>query len=124
MRAYIAQVNEDNVEEFLKGYYDTYGGFDNGFFEQIASERGNTRLSNGEVVKVMKAIIDKYEGTALSDEKEKALQKVKSVYEDYRNKPANTRFSNEGGSWWFRLWGTDVLDVLDDAVETLIKSES
>ena len=124
MKAYIAQVNEDNVEEFLKGYYDTYGGLDNGFFEQIASERGNTRLSNGEVVKVIKAIIDKYDGTSLSDEKEKALQKVKSIYEDYRNKPANSRFSNESGSWWFRLWGADVLDTLDDAVETLIKSES
>mgnify|MGYP004556136397 FL=1 len=124
MQTYIKEINQDNVIDFLNGYYDTYSGFDNGFFEQIASERGKTRLSNGEVVKVMKALIDRYAEATLEDDAKDALEVVKRIYEEYKDKPANERFSNEGGSWWYRLWGCDDLDKLDDAVETLLDSNA
>ena len=124
MQTYIKEINQDNVIDFLNGYYDTYSGFDNGFFEQIAAERGKTRLSNGEVVKVMKALIDRYAEATLEDDAKDALEVVKRIYEEYKDKPANERFSNEGGSWWYRLWGCDDLDKLDDAVETLLDSNA
>ena len=120
MQAYIKYVNKDNVEEFLKGYYSEKNCFDNGFFEQIAAERGSTRLSNGEVVPVIKAIIDYYSDKSLSEKGQEALKEVKNCYEEYRDKEPNARFRNEDGSWWYRIWGCDILDKLDDAVETLL----
>lgn len=121
MKTYIAEINSDNVEDFLKGYYKEKNCFDNGFFEQIAAERGNTRLNNKAVKQVIKAIIDKYSNAELDDEQKDALETVKSIYEDYRNKPDNERFANESGGWFYRLWGVDILDKLDDAVEKLIE---
>ena len=120
MQAYIKYVNKDNVEEFLKGYYAEKNCFDNGFFEQIAAEIGSTRLSNGEVVPVIKAIIDHYSDKSLSEKGQEALKEVKNCYEEYRDKEPNARFRNEDWSWFFRLGGCDILDKLDDAVETLL----
>ena len=120
MKAYIAEINSDNVEDFLKGYYKESSWYDNGFFEQIAAERFNTRLNNKTVKQVIVAIINKYSNVELDEDKKDALETVKSIYEDYRNKPDDKRFANETGGWWYRLWGVDILDKLDDAVEKLI----
>ena len=56
----------------------------------------------------------------LDEDKKDALETVKSIYEDFRNKPDGERFANQSGGWWYRLWGVDILDKLDDAVEKLI----
>ena len=72
----------------------------------------------------MKALIDRYAEATLEDDAKDALEVVKKAYEEYQGKPANERFSNESGSWWYRLWGCDDLDKLDDAVETLLDSNA
>ena len=123
MQAYIKKINKDNVEDFLKGYYSEKNCYDNGFFEQIAAERGSTRLTNSEVVPVMKAIIDHFSSKTLSKKGQEALQKVTNIYEEYRDKNANERFRNEDGSWFYRLGGRDILDKLDDAVEALLNDK-
>lgn len=120
MKTYIAEINADNVEDFLKGYYTESSWYDNGFFEQIAAERGGTRLNNKAVKQIIVAIIHKYSNVELDEDKKDALETVKSIYEDYRNKPDGERFANQSGGWWYRLWGVDILDKLDDAVEKLI----
>lgn len=123
MTCIIKNVNESNVEEFLKGYYDTYDWFDNGFFEQIAAEEEDVRLTNEEVVKVMEAIVNKYKGTKLSDEKEKAFAIVNDTYEKYKNDTPTALFSNKSTAC-ARFLGFDILDKLDDAVEILIKQDA
>ena len=120
MKTYIAEINSDNVEDFLKGYYKESSWYDNGFFEQIAAERGDTRLNNKAVKQIIVAIIHKYSNVELDEDKKDALETVKSIYEDFRNKPDGERFANQSGGWWYRLWGVDILDKLDDAVEKLI----
>ena len=121
MKAYIKAVSSENVVDFLKGYYSESSWYDNGFFEQIAAERGCTRLSNGEVTKVMKSLIDYFKDKDLSTEQKEAYEILQDVYRIYGNKPKDERFANESNSWWYRLWGCDILDKLDDAVELLIK---
>ena len=119
MQGYIRIIDKNNVVDFIKGYYYRDYVFANGFFEQIASEGESSRLTNGEVAHVLKALFDhineKYPNPTGQDEKDFAT--IKAAYYECKAKDPTKKFSNP--QFWKRIIGTDDLDNLDDAIERI-----
>ncbi len=120
MQGYIRIIDKDNVANFIKGYYDSDSWYANGFFEQIAAENSSSQLTNGEVVSVLKALVEYFKNKELEGQDETDFERIKEAYEDYRQKDQTKKFSNSEPGW--RIFGVDKLDRLDDAVERLLKT--
>lgn len=120
MQGYIRIIDKDNVANFIKGYYDSDSWYANGFFEQIAAENSSSQLTNGEVVSVLKALVEYFKNKKLEGQDETDFERIKEAYEDYRQKDQTEKFSNSEPGW--RIFGVDKLDRLDDAVERLLKT--
>ncbi len=124
MKAFVKVIDSDNVVEFINGYNEKKSWYQfGGFFEHIASENESSRLTNGEVLPIIKALIDRFNSKELSGDEKEALNTVKEVYNKYVTKSADAFFENEDGALFFRLFSYDTMTELDKAVNKLIETE-
>lgn len=102
---------------FMKNYYEEqrWIEFGSGFFEQLAHEDDDSKITNKEASMVMKKLMD-----AVPEDKKGSedYERLQMVYSAYNSLDGNNLFK-EKDSLWSRMWGTASLDNLDDAIERL-----